>query len=67
MLKSIMKRLFITLLFCMPALAYADPSIKFVNVTHDFGHVMQDEQAEYTFEFTNEGTDELIIERIESS
>ena len=48
-------------------LAYAHPSIEFVSETHDFGHIVPGEQAEYTFEFTNTGTEELIIERIESS
>ncbi len=54
-------------LLCMPALAYADPSIEFVNETYDFGHVTQGERVEHTFEFSNTGTEELVIERIESS
>lgn len=48
-------------------LSYANPSIEFVSETYDFGHVIPGEQVEYTFEFTNVGTEELIIERIESS
>ncbi len=61
------KRLFVALILLLPSLAYGEPSIEFVNETHDFGHVLQGEQLEYIFEFTNTGTDELVIEKIESS
>lgn len=67
MLKSVMKRIVIVLFLFLPTLAYANPSIEFVNETYDFGPVTQGEQVEYTFEFCNMGTEELVIERIESS
>jgi hypothetical protein len=54
-------------ILCLPSLAYAGPSIEFVRETHDFGHVVQGERLEYNFEFTNSGTDELVIKKIESS
>ena len=63
----LVKRIVIVLMLCLPSLAYGYPSIEFVRETHDFGHVMQGEQLEYTFEFTNTGTEELVIEKIESS
>jgi hypothetical protein len=62
-----MKRIVMVLLLCLASPAYADPSIEFVSETHDFGHVTQGELQEHIFEFTNTGTDELFIERIESS
>ncbi len=62
-----MKRIGMLLLLCLASPAYADPSIEFVNETHDFGHVTQGELQEHFFEFTNTGTDELVIERVESS
>lgn len=62
-----MKITIILLFFCMPALAYANPSIDFASEFYDFGHVTQGEQVEYIFEFTNTGTEELVIERIETS
>ena len=63
----LVKGIIIVLMLCLPSLAYGEPSIEFVRETHDFGHVMQGEQLEYTFEFTNTGTKELVIEKIESS
>ncbi len=63
----LVKRIVVVLTLCLPSLAYGDPSIEFVSETHHFGHVMQGEQLEYTFEFTNTGTAELVIEKIESS
>ncbi len=65
--RSFVNRIVIVLMICLPSLAYGDPSIEFVRETHDFGHVMQGEQLEYTFEFINTGTEELVIEKIESS
>jgi hypothetical protein len=62
-----MKRIVVILLLCLPGLAYAGPSVRFASETHDFGHAVQGEVLEHTFEFTNSGTTELIIERIESS
>lgn len=55
------------LVLCLSSLAYAGSSIEFVSETHDFGHVTQGELLEHTFEFTNTGTEELIIEKVESS
>jgi hypothetical protein len=63
----LVKGIIIVLMLCLPSLAYGEPSIEFVRETHDFGHVMQGEELEYTFEFTNTGTEELVIEKIESS
>jgi hypothetical protein len=67
MLKLTMKSLAVVLMLCLPALAYANPSIVFESEMHDFGHVTQGELLEYSFEFTNTGTEELVIEKIESS
>ena len=63
----LVKRIVIVMMLCLPSLAYGDPSIEFVREAHDFGHVEQGEQLEYTFDFSNTGTEELIIERIETS
>jgi hypothetical protein len=47
---------------------YAGPSaIDFVSETHDFGHVTQGELLEHVFEFSNTGTAELVIDKIETS
>lgn len=59
-----MKIRVLILLLCLPALAYADPVIKFESETHNFGHVAQGEVQEYSFDFTNAGTEELVIQRI---
>jgi hypothetical protein len=67
MLKWIMKKTVIILLLCFPAIAYASPVIRFESETHNFGHVVQGELQEYSFDFTNAGTDELVIQRISPS
>jgi hypothetical protein len=44
------------------------PSIKFDETTHDFGNFKEaDGSVEHTFEFTNNGTAELIIESVKAS
>ncbi len=50
-----------------PTFALAEPSLVFQSEKHDFGKVVQGEQLEYTFEFTNMGTDDLIIELLNTS
>jgi hypothetical protein len=57
------KTVVIILLLCFPALAYANPVITFESKTHNFGHV-DGEWLEYSFDFTNTGTEELVIQRI---
>jgi hypothetical protein len=64
MLKSIMKKIVIILLLCFPTLAYAAPVIMFERESHNFGHVGHGEPQEYSFDFTNTGTEELVIRRI---
>ncbi len=62
-----MKKIVIIMLLSFPSLAYANPVITFESETHNFGHVPQGELLEHTFEFTNTGTGELVIQRIEPS
>jgi hypothetical protein len=64
MLKSIVKKTVIILLLCFPTLAYANPVITFESEIHNFGHVEHGESLEYSFGFTNAGTEELVIQRI---
>ena len=59
-----MKKILLILLLCFPALAYASPVITFERETHNFGQVVHGELLEYSFDFTNTGTDELVIQRI---
>ena len=64
---SFMKRIFLIVLLLLPALAFAASSIKFADDSHDFGKVKEGDKLEYTFEFSNSGTDELRIERVSTS
>lgn len=60
-----MKRLFLlAFLFLFPAVSYSQPSIVFDTVNHDFGTVTQNDIIEYTFDFTNAGDEDLIIEKL---
>jgi hypothetical protein len=58
-----MKMAVIILLLFFPALAFAGPLIRFESETHYFGHA-DGEWAEYSFDFTNAGSEELVIQRI---
>jgi len=62
-----MRRIFLIALLLVPALAYAAPSIKFAEGSHDFGKVKEGEKVEHTFEFSNSGTEELRIEKVGTS
>ena len=52
---------------CLPAYSYAQPSIHFNEVRHDFGTVSQEDKPEHIFEFSNTGNQPLIIEKISPS
>lgn len=68
MIKLTMKKTgIIILLLCLPALAYANPVIKFEEEAHNFGHVVHGELLEYSFDFTNAGTEDLVIQRLSAS
>lgn len=67
MLKLTMNKIVIILLLCFPALASANPVITFEKETHNFGHVEYRESLEYSFDFTNTGTEELVIQRISTN
>jgi len=55
------------LLFMFPAYAWAQPSIEFTTEKYDFGNVVQGAMLEYSFEFRNVGTDELIVKEVNKS
>ena len=52
------------MLLLFPALAYAQPAIKFATEKFDFGDVKQGTHLSYTFEFENTGSEDLIIGRL---
>jgi len=58
------KRIIVIMFLLFPALAYAQPSIKFATEKFDFGDVKQGTQLAYTFEFENAGKEDLIIGRL---
>jgi hypothetical protein len=62
-----MKRLFIIAVLLLPGLVHAQPSIRFEIEQHDFGTVKQNDLLEFTYEFTNTGTEDLLIKRLTAS
>ena len=62
-----MKRFLIVLVILFPGLVHAGPSIQFESELHDFGAVKQGDVLEFAFEFTNTGTEELLIKRLTAS
>jgi hypothetical protein len=61
-----MKQLILILLL-FPTVAWAKPILEFTTEKHDFGNLIQGAQLEYTFEFINTGSDELIIKEVNTS
>jgi hypothetical protein len=55
--------LMIFLLVC-PVIAYAQPAISFDSQSYDFGTVPQGKLIEHTFEVSNAGNTELIIQKL---
>ena len=63
-----MKKIFVLLfIVAFPLIVFAQPDIMFEKETHDFGTVAQGELLEYTFSFTNKGTEILLIEKVAPS
>jgi hypothetical protein len=64
-----MKRivLSISFLLLLPALSFAQPAIRFDEVSYDFGAVGQEDTVKHVFEFTNTGDQELVIEKASGS
>ena len=51
-------------LFVFPAIAYAQPSISFDSENYDFGTIPQGKAIEHTFEVSNTGNTELVIQKL---
>jgi hypothetical protein len=70
-----MRQLFILLtllvssnfLFAEPPVGNTSSKIKFAKVEHDFGNQPQGKPVTYEFEFTNEGTEALLLENVKAS
>ena len=56
----------IIILLLFPAVALAQPAVIFDSETHDFGTVRGDEPLKHTFTVRNEGTEDLIITRLDA-
>jgi len=62
-----MKMFFIFLVILFPSTLYAEPSMRFESELHDFGTVKTGDLLEYSFEFINTGTSDLLIKKITPS
>jgi hypothetical protein len=60
---------FIVLVFLLffPAISFAQPAITFDKEQQDFGTISKSDSLKYTFEFTNSGSEDLIISRVAPS
>jgi Protein of unknown function (DUF1573) len=45
----------------------SNAKIKFTELSHNFGNVIEGQIARYEFKFTNEGTDPLVLENVHAS
>jgi hypothetical protein len=49
------------------ATATNGPRIEFTEKSHDFGDILQGDKVNYTFKFTNTGTEPLILSKVETT
>jgi len=60
-----MKKIILLILLCLlPAFAYAQPSIAIDKQTHDFGTIQPTETISCDFEFVNNGSEDLVIDKL---
>ena len=45
----------------------SNAKVKFENITHNFGNVIEGQIARYDFKFTNTGTDPLVLSNVQAS
>lgn len=62
-----MKKFILFLALLVPVTAFAQPVMIFEELSYDFGIVEEGPKLEHAFEFKNEGTAELVIEKLEAS
>jgi hypothetical protein len=58
------KIVLLTFLLAFPVIAYAQPSISFDSQSYDFGQIPQGKAIEHTFEVSNAGDAELVIQKL---
>ena len=51
----------------LPAVSFAQPAIEFASENYNAGTIKQGDIIEHTFEFTNNGDEDLLIEKVTSS
>jgi hypothetical protein len=54
-------------LLLFPAVCFSQPSIVFNVETYDFGTIIQGDKIEHTFDFKNNGNEDLIIQRLSTT
>ncbi len=57
----------ILLLLYLPSISFAEPVIHFEETSYDFGTVAQEDDVRHFFELTNDGDQELVIEKVSAS
>ena len=55
----------LVLIFLLPAVAHAGPSLTLNTSIRDFGPVGQGKQLKFDFKLTNVGDEDLIIEKLQ--
>ena len=60
-----MIRIFLLILLSLfPSYVFAHPAITIDEQTHDFGTITPTASIAYDFEFSNNGTEDLVIEKL---
>ncbi len=62
-----MKALVLIVFLLLPIVASGEPVIIFEDPVHDFGPVKEGDILHHTFQVSNSGTDDLLIEKVITS
>jgi hypothetical protein len=63
-----MRKIFLLIvLLLFPIVSFAQPSIMINTESYDFGTITQSDKIEHTFDFKNNGNEDLVIERLAPS
>jgi len=58
------KIILVAFMLLLPTIGFAQPSIVFDKVQHDFGTIEKSGVLEFSFDFRNEGTEDLEIDKV---
>ncbi len=66
-MRSMVVLVIFMVLCCFTTVSFAAPDLQVATPTFDFGEIYQGEKVPHVFEFSNQGDEPLLIDRVRSS